>query len=83
MRPNLRKAITFILVLVFLFSSVLFSTASFAAHEKISADLKGKIKIISDSTVPVIVQTKHGLKERHKDFIRTGKGITVAVIDTK
>ncbi|WP_052217350.1 S8 family peptidase, partial [Thermincola ferriacetica] len=70
MRPNLRKAITFILVSVFLFSLVPFSTASFAAHEKISADLKGKIKIISDSTVPVIVQTKQGLKERHKDFIR-------------
>ncbi|GAB4274035.1 S8 family peptidase [Thermincola ferriacetica] len=74
MRLDLRKAITLILITVILFSLFSFSISTFAANEKISADLASKIKNNSNSIVPIIVQTKQGLQEQHKTRIQQSGG---------
>lgn len=73
MRLNLRKAVTLILITILLFSLFSFS-ASFAAQEKITTELANKIKNGSNSLIPVIVQTKHGMQEKHKNFVQQSEG---------
>lgn len=65
MKFNSRKAITLFLMAALLFSLFSFSTATFAANEKVSSDLAGKIKANANSIIPVIVQTKQGLQKNH------------------
>ncbi|PKM83359.1 MAG: peptidase S8 [Firmicutes bacterium HGW-Firmicutes-14] len=73
MKLHFRKAITLILITVLLLSLFSYSS-SFAAHEKISAELAKEIKSGSNYLIPVIVQAKYGLKEKHKNWIHRSGG---------
>ena len=69
MALNKRKEITSIIITFLLFSLFSFSATTFAAHEKISPELISKINDNSNSVIPIIVQTQHGLQEKHKTRI--------------
>jgi len=70
MHNRFNKAITLFLTTLLLLSIFSVSTASFAAHEKISAELTGKIKDNPNSIIPVIIQTQQGLQEKHKTWVQ-------------
>ncbi len=74
MYRRLNKALTFFLITLLLMSLFSVSTASFAANEKISAELTGKIKDNSNSIIPVIIQTQQGLQEKHKIQVQQSGG---------
>ena len=69
MHNRFNKAITLFLTTLLLLSIFSVSTASFAANEKISAELTGKIKDNPNSIIPVIIQTQQGLQEKHKTWV--------------
>ena len=74
MHNRFNKAITLFLTTLLLLSIFSVSTASFAAHEKISAELTGKIKDNPNSIIPVIIQTQQGLQEKHKTWVQQNGG---------
>lgn len=74
MKLNSRKAIILILIAVSIFYLFSFSTLTFAAHEKISTELVSKIKNSPDSVIPVIVQTKRDLTEKHITLVEKSGG---------
>ena len=74
MHNRFNKAITFFLITLLLLSIVSVSSASFAANEKVSAGLTGKIKDNPNSIIPVIIQTKQGLQEKHKTWVQQNGG---------
>nr|WP_269438156.1 S8 family peptidase [Phosphitispora fastidiosa] len=68
-----------LLTILLLLSIFSISTSSFAApeknsHEKISAELAGKIDESPDSVIPVIIQTQQGLQQKHKTWVQQRGG---------
>ncbi len=74
MKINSKKTFVLIVTTLFFFSLFSFSSSTFADYEKISADLAAKIKAGPSSVIPVIVQTRQGIQERHKTRVEQDGG---------
>jgi len=75
MRFDYKKITLLGLVLTVTLVTFSFTTATFAGKEKISIKLLDLLESSNDSSkIPVIVQTRDGLKEKHKKIIQDSGG---------
>ncbi len=74
MKGQLKKLFIFGLVALLVLPLFSFSGSAFASYDKISGELAKQIRNGGPSAIPVIVQTRQGLQEKHKAFIKNAGG---------